>query len=117
MGYSDGGRVRKFPDICLHNNAIVERNIPVINIALWDTRTTSAPSIVLVLLQPHLDSNNVRWGRCRKKSMVVARVNVHFSILNEYKRRRNEAVLMGCVACFPEKFEDVKLTHMQFKAF
>ena len=44
MGHSGGGRVQ--------NNAIVARGILVTNIALWDTRTASAPSILLVLLKP-----------------------------------------------------------------
>ena len=53
MGRSGGGRARKFSDVCLHNNAFVARCIQVTNIALWDTRTTSALSILLVLLEPH----------------------------------------------------------------
>ena len=53
MGRLVGGRARKFSDICLHNNAIVMRSILVTNVALWDTRTASAPSILLVLLEPH----------------------------------------------------------------
>ena len=53
MGRSGGGRVRKFADVCLHNNAIVAKGILVANIALWDTRNPSAPSILLVLLEPH----------------------------------------------------------------
>ena len=53
MGHLDGGRVRKLSDVCLHNNAILARGILVTNIALWDTRTASAPSILLVLLEPH----------------------------------------------------------------
>ena len=40
--------------VCLHNNAIIGRFILDTNIALWDTRTGSAPSILLVLLEPHL---------------------------------------------------------------
>ena len=35
------------------NNAIVARCILDTNIALWATRTCSAPSILLVLLEPH----------------------------------------------------------------
>ena len=38
----------------LHNNAIVARFILDTNIALWATRTGSAPSILLALLEPHL---------------------------------------------------------------
>ena len=53
MGRSGGGWVRKFSDVCLHNNAIVARSILVTIIALWDTRTASTPSILLVLLEPH----------------------------------------------------------------
>ena len=53
MGLSGGKWVRKFSDVCLHNKAIVARGILVTNIALWDTRTASAPSILLVLLEPH----------------------------------------------------------------
>ena len=53
MGRSGDGRARKFSDVCLHINAIVARSILVTNIALWDTRTASAPSILLVLLEPH----------------------------------------------------------------
>ena len=34
-------------------------------------------------------------GGCRKKYMVVARVNVHFSILDEYEHLKNEALLVG----------------------
>ena len=45
--------VRELSVVCLHNNAIVARCILNINIALWDTRTGSAPSILLVLLEPH----------------------------------------------------------------
>ena len=48
-----GWRVRELSVVCLHNNAIVARCILDINIALWDTRTASAPSILLVLLEPH----------------------------------------------------------------
>ena len=55
MGRSVGGPARKFSDVCLHNKAIVARSILVTNIALWDTRTASAPSLLLVLLEPH-------WG-------------------------------------------------------
>ena len=40
--------------VCLHNNAIVARCILDTNTALLDTRTGSAPSILLVLLEPHL---------------------------------------------------------------
>ena len=50
---SGGWRVRKLSVVCLHNNAIVARCILDTNIALWATRTTSAPSILLVLLEPH----------------------------------------------------------------
>ena len=39
--------------VCLHSNAIVSRCILDTNNALWDTRTASAPSILLVLLEPH----------------------------------------------------------------
>ena len=53
MGCLGGGWARKFSDVCLHNNAIVARSILVTNIALWDTRTSSAPSMLLVLLEPH----------------------------------------------------------------
>ena len=53
MGHSGGGRVWKLSDVCLHNNAIVVRGILVTDIALWDTRTASAPPILLVLLEPH----------------------------------------------------------------
>ena len=53
MGHSVGGLVRKLSDVCLHNNAIVARCILDTNIALWDTRTASAPSIFLVLLEAH----------------------------------------------------------------
>ena len=53
-----GGRVRKLSDVCLHNNAIVARGILVTNVALWDTRTASAPSISLVLLEPHSKIGN-----------------------------------------------------------
>ena len=53
MGSSGGGRVRELSDVCLHNNAFVARGILVTNIALWDTRTASVPSISLVLLEPH----------------------------------------------------------------
>ena len=53
MERSGGGRVRKFFDVCLHNNAIVARGILVTNTALWSTRTASAPCILLVLLEPH----------------------------------------------------------------
>ena len=49
--------------------------------------------------------------------MVVARVNVHFSILDEYERRRNEGLLVGFGAGFPGKFMDVGPPQMQFKAF
>ena len=47
------GSYRKLSVVCLHNNAIVARYILDTNIALWDTRTGSAPSILLVLLEPH----------------------------------------------------------------
>ena len=47
-----GLRVRELSVVCLHN-AIVARCILDTNIALWDTRTASAPSILLVLLEPH----------------------------------------------------------------
>ena len=53
MERSGGGRIRKLSDVCLHNNAIVARGILVTNIALWGTRTASAPFILLVLLEPH----------------------------------------------------------------
>ena len=53
MERSGGGWVRKLSDACLHDNAIVARGILVTNIALWGTRTSSAPSILLVLLEPH----------------------------------------------------------------
>ena len=53
MGRSGGRQVRKLSDVCLHNNAIVARGILVTNIAFWDTLTASAPSILLVLLEPH----------------------------------------------------------------
>ena len=43
--------------VCLHNNAIVARCILDTNIALWDTRTGSAPSIMSVLLEPHLSTS------------------------------------------------------------
>ena len=50
---SRGWWVRKLSVVCLHNNAIVARCILDTNIALWATRTASAPSILLVLLEPH----------------------------------------------------------------
>ena len=53
MVRSGGGRFRKLSDVCLHNNAIVARGILVTNIALWATRTASAPCIVLDLLEPY----------------------------------------------------------------
>ena len=37
MECSGDGRVRKLLDVCLHNNAIVARDILVTNIALWGT--------------------------------------------------------------------------------
>ena len=40
--------------------------------------------------------------------MVVARVNVHFSILDEYERRMNETLLPGFGTGFPGKFENVR---------
>ena len=40
--------------VCLHNNAIVARCILDTNIALWATRTAPVPSMLLVLLEPHL---------------------------------------------------------------
>ena len=61
-GVLDGGRVRKWSDVCLHNNAIVARGILVTNIALWDTQTASAPSILLVLLQPHYYEIAKQWS-------------------------------------------------------
>ena len=53
---SVGLGVRKLSLVCLHNNAIVARCILDTNIALLDTRTASAPFILLVLLEPHLVS-------------------------------------------------------------
>ena len=44
---SGGLRVRKLWVVCLHNDDIVARCI-LDNIALWDTRTASAPSIYIV---------------------------------------------------------------------
>ena len=57
MGRLGGGQVRKLSDVCLHNNAIVARGILVTNIALWNTRTASAPSILLHLSEPHYSYN------------------------------------------------------------
>ena len=54
MGSSGEGWVRKLLDVCLHNNAIVARGILVTNIALWDTRTDSVPSILLVFVRTSL---------------------------------------------------------------
>ena len=48
-----GWRVRKLAVVCLHNNAIVARCNLDTDIALWATRTASAPPILLVLLEPH----------------------------------------------------------------
>ena len=53
MERSGGGWIRKLLDVYLHNVAIVARGILVTNVALWDTQTASAPSILLVLLEPH----------------------------------------------------------------
>ena len=53
MGLSGGGWVQKLSDVCLHNNVIVGRGILVTNIEFWDIRNASAPSILLVLLEPH----------------------------------------------------------------
>ena len=50
---SGGQPVRELSVVCSHNNTIVARCILDTNIALWDTRTGSAPSILLVLLEPH----------------------------------------------------------------
>ena len=50
---SGGWWVRNLSVVCLHNNAIVARCILDTYIVLWDTRTASAPSILLVLLEPH----------------------------------------------------------------
>ena len=58
-----GLRVRKLSMVCLHNNAIVARCILDTNIALWDTRTASAPSILLVLLEPHSNYTVVVYQR------------------------------------------------------
>ena len=61
---SGGLRVWKFSVVCLHNNAIVARCILGTNIALWDTRTASAPSILLVLLEPHCNIHSfiILWS-------------------------------------------------------
>ena len=40
--------------------------------------------------------------------MVVDRVNEHFSILDEYERRRIETLLVGFGTRFPGKFEGVR---------
>ena len=61
MGRSGGGRVRMLADVYLHYNAIVARGILVTNIALWDTRTASGPSILLVLLEPHYPSQSLKF--------------------------------------------------------
>ena len=50
---SGGLRDQEVSVVCLHNNAIVARCILDINIALWDIQTASAPSILLVVLEPH----------------------------------------------------------------
>ena len=50
---SGGWWVRKLSMVCLHNNAIVARCILDTSFALWATRTASAPSILLVLLELH----------------------------------------------------------------
>ena len=61
---SGGWRVRELSVVCLHSNAIVARCILDIDIALWGTRTASAPSILLVLLEPHwLTLVNVKLTR------------------------------------------------------
>ena len=49
--------------------------------------------------------------------MVVDRVNEHFSILDEYERRRIETLLVGFGTRFPGKFLGVRPPQMQFKAF
>ena len=53
LGVRVAGGFRKFSGVCIHNNAIVARNILVTNIALWYTRIATAPSILLLLLEPH----------------------------------------------------------------
>ena len=62
MERSGGGRIRKLWDVCLHNSAIVVRGILVTNVALWDTQTASAPSILLVLLEPHCNIYSINMS-------------------------------------------------------
>ena len=66
--------------------------------------------IVSCKLYDRIYANRSRGG-CRKK-MVVARVNVLFSILDEYERRMNETLLAGFGAGFPGKFENFRPPQM-----
>ena len=53
IGSSGRRRVRKVSVVCLHNNAIVARGILVIYCIMGHPIPDSAPSILLVLLEPH----------------------------------------------------------------
>ena len=49
----DGAMVRKLSIVCLHNNAFVARGIWVNDCIVGHPNCISAPSILLVLLEPH----------------------------------------------------------------
>ena len=53
IGSSGGGRVQKLSVVCWHNNAFVARGILVTTLHCGTPESGSAPSILLVLLEPH----------------------------------------------------------------
>ena len=54
MGSSGGGHARKLSVVCLHNNAIVVRGIMGTILHCGTPEPASAPSVLLILLEPHL---------------------------------------------------------------
>ena len=95
---SGGWWVRMLSVVCLHNNAIVARCILDTNIALWANRTASAPSILLVLLEPHSTEmqikensnqpNRIKWLALHQMKRQIVEIYVmKFGIrfLSKYK--------------------------------
>ena len=98
---SGGLRVWKLSVVCLHNNAIVARCILDTNIALWDTRTASAPP--LITSEPAIHPN--RDGAIYRATgyylfligYTVALLSVISSTFSHYDQSRPLLISLGNV--------------------
>ena len=67
MGSLGGGPVSKLSAVCLHNNAIVAMASWLLHCIVGHPNPTSAPSILLVLLEPHC---TIHWATAASSNYI-----------------------------------------------